>query len=70
MVSKDEGYVMMMSGFQSHEFGFVLKVSVPELERINSWRRMHRPCYNEIDSCKKVGTSETKKDFSDSPFVK
>ena len=67
LVPKDDGQGLMISAFQSREFGFGLKISDEDLNRVNEWRRGQH--YLDESAAKaKRGTSE-KKDLPSSPFV-
>jgi hypothetical protein len=39
LVPKDDGQGLMISTFQSREFGFGLEISDEDLKKVNGWRR-------------------------------
>jgi hypothetical protein len=64
---KDEGLGIMISAFQSREFGFGMKITEEDLARINRYREGKE--YIDVDSAKtKCGTT-TKAPLTSSPFV-
>jgi hypothetical protein len=69
IIPKDEGFGIMMSAFQSREFGFSFQLTSDDLKSINEYRSFHRPHYTEIDSAIKIIGSTEKKELSESPFV-
>jgi hypothetical protein len=61
IIRKDEGFGIMVSAFQSREFGFGLKFTLEDLKVIND--------YAETESAMKILGNTKKKDLSESPFV-
>ena len=67
MISKDEGLGIMISAFQSREFGFGYRALSPaELNEINK-RRVGKS-YLDVDAARKVLESHIKKPLKNNPF--
>jgi hypothetical protein len=67
IIPKDDGQGLMISAFQSHEFGFGMDITDEELPKINETRRGEKYA-DEVAVIAKRGTAE-KKDLKHSPFV-
>ena len=70
IIPKDEGFGIMVSAFQSREFGFGFALTLDNLKAVNEFRTLHRPNYTETESAIKILGNAKKKDLSESPFVK
>ena len=69
IIPKDEGYGLMISAFQSREFGFGMTLTPEELEKVNKFRREKRPLYTEAEAAIRVNGTAIKKTILNSPFV-
>jgi hypothetical protein len=69
IISKDEGNGLMISAFQSREFGFGFTLLPSEIEQVNKFRMEKRPLYTEAESAIKVNGTAVKKPLVNSPFV-
>ncbi len=69
IIPKDEGNGLMISAFQSREFGFGMSLLPAELEKVNKFRMEKRPLYTETESAIKVNGTAIKKPLASSPFV-
>jgi hypothetical protein len=67
---KSDGFTLMISAFQSREFGFGPKLLEEELNRMNAFRAGKH--YKDEEAAKEVNQSGTteKMNFTESPFVK
>jgi hypothetical protein len=69
IIPKDEGYGLMVSAFQSREFGFGLSLTSAQLDTINLDWQSTRPHYTEAESAMKLNGTTEKKELSESPFI-
>ena len=69
IIPKDESNGLMISAFQSHEFGFGMTLTPEELEKVNKFRREKRPLYTEAEAAIRVNGTAIKKTILNSPFV-
>jgi len=69
IIPKDEGNGLMIPAFQSREFGFGMKLSLMEIQKINQFRSEKRPLYAEAESAIKINGTAVKQPLTDSPFV-
>jgi hypothetical protein len=67
LIPKDEGRSIMISAFQSREFGFGMTLTADQLGRINAHRR--GTDYDNKDAAIRVKGSQRKKDLAESPFT-
>ena len=67
LVPKDDGQGLMISAFQSREFGFGMEICEEDLRKINE-RRRGQKYVDETAAVSKKGTA-LKKDLKNSPFV-
>jgi hypothetical protein len=67
LVPKDDGQGLMISAFQSREFGFGMEICEEDLRKINE-RRRGQKYVDETAAVSKKGTA-LKKDLKHSPFV-
>jgi hypothetical protein len=67
LVPKDDGQGLMISTFQSHEFGFGMEICEEDLQKINEWRKGQK-YVDETAAVSKKGTA-LKKDLKHSPFI-
>ena len=67
LVPKDEGQGLMISAFQSREFGFGLQLNNEQLAEVNIVRRGKK--YIDEDAAKKYKGHSLKGDLKESPFV-
>ncbi len=67
-IPKDEGYGLMVSAFQSREFGLSMSLTANQLALINAFRNEKRPTYTEKESALKLKFSEAKNPLTNSPF--
>jgi hypothetical protein len=67
LVPKDEGQGLMISAFQSREYGFGLTMTNEDLQKVNHARRGKKYA-DEVAAISKRG-SANKKDLTNSPFV-
>jgi hypothetical protein len=67
IVPKDEGAGIMISAFQSREFGFGLHMSEQELALVNEYRRDKK--YQDEEAAKAKGGDAKKKPPTKSPFI-
>jgi len=68
IIPKDEGYGIMVSAFQSREFGYGQRLTENELAIVNEFRRRHRPNYTEVESALKIMGTVEKECLKQSPF--
>ena len=59
-IPKDEGYGLMVSAFQSREFGLGMSLTANQLAIINAFRNEKRPTYTEKESALKVNVAKLK----------
>jgi hypothetical protein len=69
IIPKDEGYGLMVSAFQSREFGFGFSLTSTQLKIINAFWQSTRPYYTEAESAMKLNGTTAKKELSESPFI-
>jgi hypothetical protein len=69
VIPKDEGYGIMISAFQSREFGFGMKLTIEELHKVNQYRKTIRPTYSEQESALKIKGKCEKEVLKEFPFV-
>ena len=67
IIPKDDGQGLMISAFQSREFGFGMNITDEELQKINETRRGEKYA-DEAAAIAKRGTAD-KKDLKHSPFI-
>jgi hypothetical protein len=67
LIPKDEGRGIMISAFQSREFGFGMNLTQDQLDRVNEYR--HEKLYFEAESAKQVRGTAKKMPLKTSPFV-
>jgi hypothetical protein len=67
IIPKDDGQGLMISAFQSREFGFGMNITDEELQKINETRRGKKYA-DEAAAIAKRGTAD-KKDLKHSPFI-
>jgi hypothetical protein len=68
-ISKDEGYGLMVSAFQSREFGLGMELTSDQLRIINTFRNEKRPSDTEVESAIKVNGCTVKNPLLNSPFL-
>jgi hypothetical protein len=68
LLPKSDGYGLMVSAFQSREFGFGMKMSERDLEIVNEHRRGKK--YTDSAAALEILRCDDKKDLSESPFVR
>ncbi len=68
-IPKEEGYGLMVSAFQSREFGLGMSLTADQLAIINAFQNEKRPTYTEKESALKVNGSEAKRPLTNSPFL-
>jgi len=61
IIPKDEGFGIMVSAFQSREFGFGFALTLDNLKAVNEFRTLHRPNYTETESAIKILGNAKKK---------
>jgi hypothetical protein len=69
IIPKDEGIGLMISAFQSREFGFGMSLLPAELGKVNKFWMEKRPLYTETESAIKVNGTAIKNSLANSPFV-
>ena len=67
LVPKDDGQGVMLSAFQSREFGFGLELSKEHLEEVNYMRRGKK--YQDEEAAKKIRGKSDKNPLESSPFI-
>jgi hypothetical protein len=71
MSPKDDGLGLMASSFKSREFGFGFRdMTAEDFEKVNKFRKDHRPKYQDEITATFVLGSPFKPDLSESPFHK
>ncbi len=69
MPPKDDGLGLMASSFKSREFGFGFRhMTDADLEKVNKFRRDHRPKYQDENAATHVNGNPCKPDLTVSPF--
>ena len=68
IILKDEGYGIMISEFQSQEFGFGMHLSEDELKMVNELQREQWPNYASEESAMKCWGNTGKEELKISPF--
>ena len=63
MKPKDDGMGLMGSGINMRELGYGYALSVSDVEKVDQFRRMHRPNYSDADAAKKIRGGAAKKDL-------
>ncbi len=69
IIPKDEGFGIMVSAFQSREFGLGFELTIDDLKVVNEYRYSSRPNYTETESAIKL-LGGAKKNLTEAPFVK
>ena len=69
LLPKSDGYGIMVSAFQSREFGFGMDMSDSELEAVNIKKRRGNQRYADEEASQAVHGSIEKQDLKHSPFV-
>ncbi len=69
IIPKDEGKGIMISAFQSREFGFGMNLSQIEIQKINQYHSEKRLLYTEAESAMIVNVTTIKKPLENSPFI-
>jgi len=68
IIPTDEGYGMMVSTFQSIEFGFGMHANQEEPKIVKKWRRQNQPYFKSVDSAMKCNGKLDKDDLKLSPY--
>ena len=66
LVPKDEGARLMISAFQSHEFGFSMELSAKDLAKVNAWHCGQK--YKDEDAAETLYGKPEKQDLELTPF--
>jgi hypothetical protein len=69
IIPKDEGNGLMVSTFQSREFGFGMSLLLADLKKINKFRMKKRQLYTDAKSAIKVNGTAIEKLLANSHFV-